>query len=91
MLLAFSGIFSSHFHNDTKNVRFIPPKIRVLDFDLKIRVFNSPEVLYVVVLGNGVLCMDMEQEGFTDITGIDYCQEAIDLAEKVRILLYRSL
>ena len=41
--------------------------------------------------GNGVLCMDIEQEGFTDITGIDYCQEAIDLAEKVRILLYKSL
>ncbi len=29
--------------------------------------------------------MDMEEEGFTDITGIDYCQEAIDLAEKVSI------
>jgi len=34
--------------------------------------------------GNGVLCMDMEEEGFTDITGIDYCQEAIDLAEKIK-------
>jgi hypothetical protein len=27
--------------------------------------------------------MEMEEEGFTDITGIDYCQEAIALAEKV--------
>jgi len=34
--------------------------------------------------GNGVLCMEMEEEGFTDITGIDYCQEAIALAEKIR-------
>ena len=29
--------------------------------------------------------MDMEEEGFTDITGIDYCQEAIDLAVKVSL------
>ena len=27
--------------------------------------------------------MDMAEEGFTNITGVDYCEEAILLAQKV--------
>eukprot|EP00088_Acartia_fossae_P044720 TRINITY_DN4763_c0_g1_i1.p1 TRINITY_DN4763_c0_g1~~TRINITY_DN4763_c0_g1_i1.p1 ORF type:complete len:238 (+),score=49.15 TRINITY_DN4763_c0_g1_i1:39-716(+) len=34
--------------------------------------------------GNGMLCMDMAEEGFTNVTGVDYCQEAILLAQKIR-------
>ena len=30
-----------------------------------------------------MLCVDLAKEGFTNITGVDYCQEAIELARKV--------
>jgi len=35
--------------------------------------------------GNGMLCVDLAKEGFTNITGVDYCQEAIELARKVSL------
>ena len=31
-----------------------------------------------------MLCVDIAREGFSNVTGVDYCQEAIDLAAKVR-------
>ena len=33
--------------------------------------------------GNGMMCVDLAREGFKDVTGVDYCKEAVDLAEKV--------
>ena len=30
-----------------------------------------------------MLCVDLVKEGFSNVTGVDYCQEAIDLAKKV--------
>merc|ERR1719474_1728574 len=33
--------------------------------------------------GNGMLCVDLAREGFTNVTGVDYCEEAIQLARKV--------
>ena len=34
-----------------------------------------------------MLCVEMAREGFSNITGVDYCQEAIDLADKVKSFL----
>lgn len=33
--------------------------------------------------GNGMMVVDLAREGFTDVTGVDYCKEAVDLAVKV--------
>ncbi len=34
--------------------------------------------------GNGMLCVEIAREGFTKVVGVDYCQEAVDLARQVR-------
>ena len=33
--------------------------------------------------GNGVMCVDLYKEGWTDVTGVDYSPAAVDLARKV--------
>lgn len=33
--------------------------------------------------GNGMLCIDLVRDGFTNVTGVDYCKDAIMLARKV--------
>jgi 2-polyprenyl-3-methyl-5-hydroxy-6-metoxy-1,4-benzoquinol methylase len=33
--------------------------------------------------GNGMLCVELAREGFTRVVGVDYCQQAVDLARQV--------
>lgn len=33
--------------------------------------------------GNGKACLELAAEGYKDVTGVDYCHEAIDLASKL--------
>ncbi len=30
-----------------------------------------------------MLCVEIAREGFTKVVGVDYCQEAVDLARQV--------
>ena len=39
----------------------------------------------MLISGNGMLCVELAREDFANVTGVDYCQEAVDLAKKVSV------
>ena len=46
--------------------------------------------------GNGILCVELAKAGFTNITGVDYSEGAVELANKIAVkeecaIVYRSL